>query len=78
MIINRLTQLIARLFILQYIKVIRIECHLPANIATYAIKAIPRAIELNIPKTITPVLRSMQKQHFGKHTVPSFPLPILD
>ena len=44
----------------------------------YAINAIPTAIELNIPSTITPVLRSMQKQHFGKIILPCAPLPILD
>ena len=44
----------------------------------YAIIAIPMAIELNIPSTITPVLRSMQKQHFGKMIFPYDPLPILD
>ena len=43
----------------------------------YAINAIPTRIELNIPSTRTPVFKSMQKQHFGKNTFPSPPLPIL-
>ena len=37
---------------------------------------IPVKIELRIPRTRTPVLRSIQKQHFGTITRPPSPFPI--